>query len=77
MSHGVVGRGSTGLSKALVMALVLFIRPLIENEPLNFKEAWYALDVSSISAMQLEILKVLNQGVTKHFWVSSGMVNQG
>ena len=70
MSHGVIGRGSNGLSKALCMAVVLFVRPLTENDPLDFTEAWYALNVGEMNYLQIEIISLLNRGVTKHFWVS-------
>ena len=70
MSHGCVGGDTTGLSKALCMALVLFISPLTEDQPLNFAEAWFALNVSNLPAKRLELLCLLNAGVTRHFWVS-------
>ena len=78
MSHGAIGGGTRGLSKGLVMALVVLVNPLTENQPLNFKEAWYALDVGSLSHLHAEILRLLNAGATKHFWVSFRVrVNQG
>ena len=77
MSHGSIGGESTGLSKALCMALVLLIRPLKEKEIIDFSAAWFALNVTDMKFMHLEILKLLNSGVTKHFWVSFGSVNQG
>ena len=74
MSHGVLGRGSNGLSKALCMAIVLVIQPLTEDVPLNFTEAWFALNVGDLNYIQLELISVLNRGVSKHFWVCSGLV---
>ena len=74
MSHGNVGGDTTGLSKALCMALVLLICPLKEDQPIDFSKAWFPLDVSKLSNMQLELLQILNASVTKHFWVSQGMV---
>ena len=52
------------------MALALLINPLTENKSLDFSEAWYALDVGSLSHLQMETLRLLNAGATKHFWVS-------
>ena len=77
MSHGSIGGNNTGLSKALCMALVLLIRPLNENQPIDFSAAWYALNVSDLTVLHLDILRLLNSGVTKHFWVSQGLVDQG
>ena len=71
MSHGTVGVGTRGLSKGLVMALVLLIRPLTEDQPLDFRKAWYTLDLGAIAPLHFQILNVLNNSVTKHFWVSS------
>ena len=70
MSHGNVGGKSTGLSKALVMGLVVLIKPLEENEPLDFSAAWYPLDVCNIQPLHLDLLRILNAGATRHFWVS-------
>ena len=70
MSHGTIGSGTRGLSKGLVMALTVLINPLTEEIALDFSEAWYALDVGSLSHLHVEILRLLNAGVTKHFWVS-------
>ena len=77
MSHGSVGGANTGLSKALCMALVLLIRPLKEDQSIDFSKAWFPLDVSKLSNMQLELLQILNSSVTKHFWVSQGWVKSG
>ena len=74
MSHGSIGGDNTGLSKALVMALVLLIRPLKEDQIIDFSAAWFALNVTDMTLMHLDILKLLNSGVSKHFWVSSGLV---
>lgn len=73
MSHGTVGVGTRGLSKGLVMALVLLVRPLTEDKPLNFQEAWYALDVGDVAPLHYEIVHILNSGVTRYFWVRSGL----
>ena len=73
MSHGTIGSGTRGLSKGLVMALVVLIKPLTGDQPLNFREAWHALDVGSLSHLHAEILRILNAGATKHFWVSLGL----
>ena len=70
MSHGLIGAATTGLSKALCMTLSVIIAPLNEFEPMDFREAWYALDVSSIEPLQWDILTVLNSSVTNHYWVS-------
>ena len=77
MSHGSIGGGTRGLSKGLVMALVLLVNPLREDQPLDFSEAWYALDVGSLSHLHFEILRLLNAGVSKHFWVSSRLLVGG
>lgn len=73
MSHGSIGGETTGLSKGLCMALVLLIRPLKENQPMDFSAAWFALNTGDIKHMHLDILRILNAGVSKHFWVRSGL----
>ena len=70
MSHGLIGAATSGLSKALCMTLSVIVAPLKETEPMDFRKAWYALDVSSIEPLRWEILTVLNASVTKYFWVS-------
>ena len=74
MSHGTLGGQNIGLSKSLVMSLSLLMRPLTDAIPLNFSDAWFALDVSNLNHLQLDILRILNASVTKHFWVSQGWV---
>ena len=74
MSHGTLGGQNIGLSKALVMSLTLLMRPLTDSIPLDFSEAWFPLDVSTLNHLHLDILRILNASVTKHFWVSQGWV---
>ena len=69
MSHGNIG-GSTGLSKALVMSLVLFIKPLKEDQQMDFSKAWYPMDVCNIKPLHLDLLHYLSLGADRHFWVS-------
>ena len=71
MSHGNVGGTNTGLSKGLVMSLVVLINPLTDREPLDFSKPWYACDVSKLNHLQLEILSILSSSVDRYFWVSS------
>ena len=73
MSHGLIGGENTGLSKGLVMSLVVLINPLTDDKPLDFSLPWYACDVSNLNHLQLEILSILNSSVEKYFWVSSGL----
>ena len=46
MSHGTIGGENTGLSKALVMSLVLFMVPLTDKVPLNFDDKSSGLRVN-------------------------------
>ena len=79
MSHGSVEDEAHGLSKAIAMGLVLIICPLTEDEPRNFKEAWFACDISNLQPLHVKLLLLLDAAVTQHFWVSIfwGRVNQG
>ena len=78
MSHGSTGGKNTGLSKSLVMALVMLLSPSMDNQPLNFSAAWYPLDISSMNHLQLDLLSILSRSVTKYFWVSFRVrFNQG
>ena len=72
MSHGNVGDGTHGLSKGICMSAALLIAPLKEEVPMDFSKAFYMVDVSSITPLRLDVLRILNLAVTKNFWVSQG-----
>ena len=70
MSHGTLGTPSHGRSKALAMGLVLIICPLKEDEPMNFRHAWYAANMMDLKPLHSTLLTLLNQAVSQNFWVS-------
>ena len=69
MSHGNLGDETHGLSKAIAMGLVLIVCPLKESEPMDFEEAWYAIDMRNIKTHHSTILSLLNYAVSQNFWV--------
>ena len=73
MSHGSTVGPTTGLSKALAMGLVLVVCPSKEDITLDFKDAWFACDVSRMQPLHLNILQLLDCAVTSNFWVSIGL----
>ena len=40
---------------------------------MNFREAWYACDMSDIKPLHSTLLTLLNEGVTQNFWVRLGL----
>ena len=70
MSHGSTVGPTTGLSKALAMGLVLIICPSKEDVTMDFRNAWFACDVSHMQPIHLNILQLLDCAVTQNFWVS-------
>ena len=75
MTHGTIGSKTSGLSKALTMAVCLLVCPLDIKDDMNFTNAWYAANIANLPRRGLEILWFLDRAVTKYFWVS--MVRDG
>ena len=70
MTHGTIGSGTSGMSKALAMSLCLLICPLNMDQDMNFSAAWYPACLANLPKRNLEILWYLDLAVTKHYWVS-------
>ena len=80
MTHSSVFSPNGGLSKSLCMSIAVILTPLKYSQPMDFSKPWYATSIEKMGYLHLDVLKVLQEACTKHFWVSSGLgfrVNQG